>query len=294
MVRDLVLSRAYRLSSQASPEQLQIDPANRLVWRHNPRRLSAEELRDAVLSVTGSLELARSAGSPAQALKMVEMADNGGEAKRVHAQGDASRLRSIYLPLLRGVTPRTLETFDPAEQTLVTVKRDATTVPSQALFLLNSDFIQSYSDQFAKNLASQSMADDREAIRVAYRRVFSREPRASEIELAERFIQELEAAYQQAGPQAANAGLTPAAQSEAIDVVALDAAANAAANGGANAAGNGGANATVEPPVVAEADAGQAVAEPVAVTALSRSAKQAAWAAFHQSLLASAEFRYLR
>jgi cytochrome c553 len=232
MVRDLVLSRAYRLSSQSAPEQLRIDPANRLVWRHNPRRLSAEELRDAVLSVTGSLELVRSVGSPAQELKMVEMADNGGEANKIHTQGDSSKLRSVYLPLLRGVTPRTLETFDPAEQSLVTVKRDATTVPSQALFMLNSDFIQGYADQFAKNLASQAMSDDREAIRVAYRRVFSREPRASEIASAERFVQELEAAYQRA--------------------------------------------------------------EPEVVNSLSRSAKQAAWAAFHQSLLASAEFRYLR
>lgn len=290
MVRDLVLSRAYRLSSQSSPESLQIDPANRLVWRHSPRRLSAEELRDAVLSVTGSLQLTRGVGSPAQELRMVEMADNGGEAKKVHEQGDSSKLRSVYLPLLRGVTPRTLETFDPAEQTLVTVKRDATTVPSQALFMLNSDFIQSYADQFAKNLAPQSMSDDREAIRVAYRRVFSREPRESEFASAERFIEQLEAAYQQAGPEAAVASLVPAAQSEAIDVVALDAAANAAAS----AAGNGGADTTAEPAVAAEPDAGQAAAEPVAVKSLSRSAKQAAWAAFHQSLLASAEFRYLR
>jgi len=68
---------------------------------------------------------------------MIEMPDNGVESHAINEKADASLVRSIYLPLLRGVTPKALEAFDPVTQTLVTGQRDATTVPTQALFLLN-------------------------------------------------------------------------------------------------------------------------------------------------------------
>src|SRR5262249_37192531 len=73
LVRALVLSRAYQLSTDAPASHRALDPANRLVWRHSPRRLDAEELRDAMLSSSGVLKLQRVPGSPARELKMVEM-----------------------------------------------------------------------------------------------------------------------------------------------------------------------------------------------------------------------------
>ena len=73
LVRTIVLSRAYRLGSEASPEYREVDPANRLVWRHSPRRLDAEEIRDAMLASAGRLESKPPAGSPAKDLAMVEM-----------------------------------------------------------------------------------------------------------------------------------------------------------------------------------------------------------------------------
>ena len=71
---------------------------------------------------------------------MIEMRDNGPEARSINEQADRSSYRSVYLPLLRGVTPKSLEAFDPVAQTLVTGQRESTTVPAQALFLLNSAF----------------------------------------------------------------------------------------------------------------------------------------------------------
>ena len=56
LVRALVLSRAYQLGSKATPKHLAADPANRLVWRHSPRRLDAEEIRDAMLAAAGTPE----------------------------------------------------------------------------------------------------------------------------------------------------------------------------------------------------------------------------------------------
>jgi len=207
-VRELVLSRAYRLSSQADADNLLADPANRLQWRHTARRLSAEEIRDAVLAATDGLDRARGIGSAAAELKMIEMADNGGEAKKVHEQADTSRLRSIYLPLMRGVTPRSLEPFDPAEQTLVTVRRDTTNVPTQALFLLNSPFIRERVASLAEPTGLREQAIE-ESIREAYLRFVSREPAADEIESAARFLRELTAAEAEAAADESDSGDQP-------------------------------------------------------------------------------------
>ena len=124
LVRSVVLSRAYGLSSEVDPAHLAADPADRLVWRHEPRRLDAEEIRDAMLATAGSLSRDRPAGSAAQKLKMIEMRDNGPEARAIHERADSSHYRSVYLPLLRGITPHTLGAFDPVEQTLVTDERE--------------------------------------------------------------------------------------------------------------------------------------------------------------------------
>ena len=77
LVRPIVLSRAYRLGSEASEANLAVDPANRLVWRHSPRRLDAEEIRDATLAAAGKLDLARPEASPAKDLKVIELPNNG-------------------------------------------------------------------------------------------------------------------------------------------------------------------------------------------------------------------------
>ena len=82
LVRMVVLSHSYRLSAESSPANIAVDPANRLVWRHSPRRLEAEEIRDAMLAVSGKLNLARPEASPAKILKVIEMQNNGAEAKR--------------------------------------------------------------------------------------------------------------------------------------------------------------------------------------------------------------------
>ncbi|MFM7074376.1 MAG: DUF1549 domain-containing protein, partial [Planctomycetota bacterium] len=142
LVRRLVLSRVYQLSSESTAVHLERDPENQWLWRHSPRRLTAEEIRDAMLASAGELEGSRPEASPVRKLKMVEMRDNGPEAKGIHDQASESRFRSVYLPQLRGLTPKSLEAFDPVDPTLVSGSRDVTTVPSQALFMLNGGFVR--------------------------------------------------------------------------------------------------------------------------------------------------------
>jgi cytochrome c553 len=200
LVRAIVLTRAYQLGSEKTEAHKTIDPANKLVWRHSPRRLDAEEIRDATLLAAGTLDPKRPGPSPAQELKMVEMRDNGPEAASINKQADTGTYRSVYLPLLRGVTPRSLEAFDPVEQTLVTGSRDSTTVPGQALFLLNSDFVRKQALVLAERLLNENDATDASRVEQAYRRIVGRSPSEKEIERARAFLGEYESAYRDSPP----------------------------------------------------------------------------------------------
>jgi len=176
LVREIVLTRAYRLGSTVPAGYRDIDPADHFVWRHAPRRLEAEEIRDSVLATSGQLNLNHPAGSPSMALRMIEMRDDGPTVASVLTAADRSPYRSIYLPLLRDETPRPLAAFDPVTQTLVTGKRDETTVPTQALFMLNSPFIRQQSLTLADHLLAEQHASDSDRIREAYELIVGHNP----------------------------------------------------------------------------------------------------------------------
>jgi len=194
LVRDLVLTRAYQLGSDAPAAHRALDPANRLVWRHAPRRLDAEEIRDAMLVSAGTLDRTRPTGSPAMKLRMIEMADDGAEANAIRDQADRSTYRSVYLPLLRGLTPLSLAAFDPVEQTLVTGQRDATTVPGQALYLLNSPFVRRQALLVAERLLAEPDAGEAGRIRAGYRIILGRSPSAKEVEQVQSYLADYTAA----------------------------------------------------------------------------------------------------
>ncbi|MBB5033780.1 PSD1 and planctomycete cytochrome C domain-containing protein [Prosthecobacter vanneervenii] len=262
LARSIALSHAYRLGTQAPATHLEQDPANRLVWRHSPRHLSAEELRDAMLLSAGQLSV-RPATSPASTLRMVEMRDNGPEAAGIHTAADQDRHRSIYLPLLRGVTPHALEVFDPVDQTLVTGRRATTTVPTQALYLLNSGFVRQQSLSMARHLLSLQ-PDQR--ISQAWWLTLGREPTPKEYARSARFIADYASTYV---PEAAPAALVASTAS------ASKAERPASATGNAD-----------------DIDRTDALAPDRTVQP--GDARTAAWLAFAQALYASAEFRFIR
>ena len=169
LVRTVVLSRAYQLSAEAPTANLAVDPSNQLVWRHSPRRLDAEEIRDGMLAASAKLDRTRPEASPAKDLKVIELPNNGPLARRIDSEALASLHRSVYLPLLRGLTPRALEVFDFAEQGMVTGSRDATTVAPQALYMLNDPFVRRQSLALATHLLKRTDLDDAGRITFAYR-----------------------------------------------------------------------------------------------------------------------------
>ena len=95
---------------------------------------------------------------------------------------DGSRHRSVYLPVLRDRLPDVLDLFDFAEPSLVTGDRETTNVPVQALYLMNSPFVQARAEALAARLASEP--DDATRIRRAFRLCFGRAPAADEAERA--------------------------------------------------------------------------------------------------------------
>jgi cytochrome c553 len=258
LVRELVESRTYRLSSQGVAAYREIDPANRLLWRHSPRRLEAEELRDSILASAGTLELQPPSGPPGQRLKMIEMRDNGPQSAAIQEAADRSRVRSIYLPLLRGVTPSALAAFDPVSQTMVTGQRDSTTVPAQALFLLNSAFVRQQSLALAERLLAERNESDTARIGEAYRLTVGRSPKPQEIARAQHFIAQYSASYRP----------DPVAPTP-IAVVAKPA------------------------PIIEEDDMQRTEYLPSEPEVRPRNASAAAWMSFLQALYASAEFRFV-
>jgi len=329
LVREIVLTHAYQLGAQESPANAAIDPSDRLLWRHAPRRLDAEEIRDASLAVAGKIDLSPPQASPAKDLKVRELANNGPVANQLSAFARASLHRSVYLPLLRGLTPTSLEVFDFADQGMVTGSRDATTVSTQALYLLNDPFVRRQSLALAQRVLGQEKLDDVGRVNLAYRLGLGRAATPQEIERVARFLTDFEAADRrvialapkpaatQPAAVASAGGSSPDGTESAETAAAAQAASkqNVAA-GDADAAGGNGkknkrkAQAEVEEAAQIAARNGKAAPAPAppldpdeiiytdAPTAdeviQPANAHEAAWAAFCQALLGSAEFRYLR
>lgn len=288
LIRRIVLTRTYQLGSSDSPAYLAVDPENKLLWRHSPRRLSAEELRDAMLAVSGELIQSPASGSPAQELQMREIRDNDQDAAKIHKAAGESRYRSVYLPLLRGLTPKPLEAFDPVEQTLVTGQRDSTTVPSQALFMLNSVFVHQCSASLADRLIQNSTLSDSERVATVWQHAFGRNPEQLEMAASIIFVEQFASAF----------------ELDRLRDVSGDAdqslsAAQKVVEGPGGVRGQAGptsetGNSALESLIAAGDETAQnSVLAADEVAALTNS-RQAAWCAFVQSVFGSAEFRYLR
>ena len=187
MIRSIMLTRAYRLSSQYDDKNYQSEPDNRLVWRMSQRRIEVEALRDAMLSISGELELQPVKGSEVQKLSA------GSELKNlrdVYSINATSQNRSVYLPILRGHVPPALETFDFADPNLVKGRRDITTVATQALFMMNSPFVMKQSRLAAQGLLRQTGIDDIGRIQLAYQQMFSRPATEAEQQRAMKYIEQ--------------------------------------------------------------------------------------------------------
>jgi len=187
LVREIVLSRAYREASTYRADSFLKDPENRLLWRANKRRLDAEVIRDSMLAVSGRLDLTRRKGSLVAELNGQSVSLIGFN-KSVPADLDGSRHRSVYLPVIRDHLPDALELFDFAEPSLVTGDREITNVPVQALYLMNGPFVQEQAAALAQRVMQTGLSPAGR-IRRAFVLCFNRPPDASEMKLTDDFFE---------------------------------------------------------------------------------------------------------
>jgi hypothetical protein len=149
--------------------------------------LDAEAIRDAMLVVAGELDRSRPAGS----LVARQIGDRPisliGLDSRIPADLDNSLHRSVYLPVLRDRLPDVLDLFDFAEPSLVTGERETTNVPVQALYLMNSPFVQARAAAFARRLVQEANGEE-EQIRRGFMICYARLPEPMEIELAKEYF----------------------------------------------------------------------------------------------------------
>lgn len=185
LIREIVLSRVYALSTKVDAADAQIDPGNRMLWRANARRLDAESIRDAMLTASGLMDINPPGGS------MVASIGNSIAAPYSQRFVTAQfHYRSIYLPIVRDFVPSCLEVFDFAEPSLVVANRDSTNVPSQALYLMNNPFVIEQAKALAHRIATAPGLDHRGRITRAYELALCRPPTDAERARADLFLRD--------------------------------------------------------------------------------------------------------
>jgi hypothetical protein len=171
LIRQIVLSAAYRQASEDRPECRAADPENRLLWRMNRRRLDLESLRDSLLVAAGRLDTTM-----------------GGPSVKLTEQPYATR-RAVYGFIERQNLPGFFRTFDFAGPDTHSPKRPYTTVPQQALFLMNSPFAIEQATHLANRPEVRSVDNEAERIERLFRCALGREPDKDELSMAQTFIQ---------------------------------------------------------------------------------------------------------
>jgi hypothetical protein len=207
MHRLMVLSSTYQQGGTLSAASRQADPDRK--WRSSfpRRRLSAEEIRDAMLAVSGELD--RSPGTNESGEVLYEKAEEIKVDFRpsLLATDDPYytrfKKRAVYLPVVRNMLPDVLALFDAADPNGVTAVRNDTTVPSQSLFLLNSPLVREQARCFAERLLAAGELTDDQRIERAHATAFGRPPTRRELSDSRDFL----AAY--SGAEAAQARPKP-------------------------------------------------------------------------------------
>ena len=171
MHRLIVTSAAYQMSSRAHSAVPLKDPENRLLAHFNRRRLDAEEVRDGMLAVAGLLD--RTMGG--SLLKANPRQYVTSTANRNY-EGYSQARRSVYLPVIRSAVYDVFQTLDFPDPSVLSGQRTATTIPTQALLMLNSALADQTAEALAKSVLGVE-GDDAARVREAYRRAFGRAQR---------------------------------------------------------------------------------------------------------------------
>ena len=185
LVRRIVLSRTYRMSSRSSPEADAVDPINAFYHRAAIHRLAAEAIRDSILAVSGELD--RTTYGHSVPVHITEFMRNNRSPKGSGPR-DSNGRRSIYIEVRRNHISHFLAAFDrPAPSTTIG-RRNVSNSPAQPLILLNDPFVFNQAKKWAQHLLSDSGNDAQRALDSAFLAAFAREPTVDERQKINRFL----------------------------------------------------------------------------------------------------------
>jgi cytochrome c553 len=195
--KEILASSTYRMGGGLNPAAAEVDPGNALRWRWSRRRLEAESIRDSLLDLGGQIDR-----------KMGGQLLNAGA--RAYVTGTASKQntyeaprRSVYLPVLRSAVYDVLQSFDFPDPSVVNGDRSTTTIPSQALVMMNSALMDQAAKGLAGRLLDSGTADNLALVRRAFLEVLGRSPGDSEENRWISMLVNLEDRYREAGEKEA-------------------------------------------------------------------------------------------
>jgi Protein of unknown function (DUF1553) len=192
------MSSTYRLSAKADAADLKADPANSLHWRFDMRRLTAEEVRDSILSVSGNLNPKMGGPSVYPKLSAEVLAGISFPDKKEHwpdSPPEEANRRSVYVFVKRSLQVPILNAHDQADTDSPCPVRYTTTVPTQALGMLNGEFANEQAAAFAGRLAKEYPGDLEKQVARAVRLTTGRVPAAEEVAKDAAFVKELRTKY---------------------------------------------------------------------------------------------------
>ncbi|MEE2907495.1 MAG: PSD1 and planctomycete cytochrome C domain-containing protein [Planctomycetota bacterium] len=184
LVRVIVLSNTYAMSSSANPHSLLIDPENRLLHYRPMKRLTAESIRDSMLASSGRLD--PTVGGPPVAIHLSDHMTGRG---RPGTSGplDGNGRRSLYLEVRRNFLPPLLTTFDMPTPATTAGKRNNSNVPAQSLALMNDPFVHEQAQRWADRILIEHDVDEAR-IHTMFLEAFGRPPTINEQALALEFV----------------------------------------------------------------------------------------------------------
>ncbi len=192
MHRLLMTSEAYQMASAVdNGVNLEADVENQWLWRYRAQRLEAEVLRDAIMTVSGGIDLTVG-GEPIFPYIPEDIleASKGKGVWLNQPDGPDVWRRSVYVYRRRSLGFPFFDTFDLPDQNQTAGARNVSTVPTQALTLMNNEFVLSQAELFAERLENEAPNDLDTQIELAYRIALSRSPAAEETTIAKELVAE--------------------------------------------------------------------------------------------------------
>ncbi|MCU0878408.1 MAG: PSD1 and planctomycete cytochrome C domain-containing protein [Pirellulaceae bacterium] len=192
--RLILTSNAFRMSGQLDPEAVKVDPENDLLSHFDLRRLTAEEVRDSILAACGNLNLDKQEGPSVYPVIPQEVLAGQSQPGRnwERSTPEEAAARSVFVHIKRSLAVPILAAFDAPDPDAPCPVRFSTTQPTQALGMLNSQFLNEQAQIFADRTRKGAGADPQSQVAFVLRQVLQREPKLAEVDRGVTFLRRVQ------------------------------------------------------------------------------------------------------